>query len=233
MHVRNFFSGVIAITLLLGSGAARAAECKYSDRSTDPATGVQKLATRPVEISTAMVSSSGWVHAVSIGDDRFLAIKLRAKNQFPIPPQLNINLANSDQEQRTGRYDPRLNQELRRLQHETAFVPAGSTLRITLEDRSVIVLTSKEDSSARNKGWKPQSGSENTGPNFLLLSEVNALYPLSAEMIRALTSRLAVSVRMETADRYYEFASRMNIQYPLTIGDKNGRQLQEAVNCVL
>jgi len=180
-----------------------------------------------------MASSSGAVQAISIGDDKFLAVRLRARNMFPIPPQLNINLADSDQYKRTGRFDPRLDLVLDRLKRDTAFIPAGSTLRITLQDRSVIVLTSVKDNSASNQGWKPQSGEENTGPNFLLLSEASALYPLDADMIKALTSRLAVSVRMETADRYYEFASRMNIQYPLTIGEKNGQQLQEALNCVL
>ena len=233
MRIRSSFSGVIAAAILLGCSAAHAAECKYSDQSTDPDTGVKRLATKSVNISTAMATSSGAVQGVSIGDDKFLAVRLNARNKYPIPPQLNINLAESDQYYRTGRYDPRLDQVLDGLKRTTAFIPAGSTLRITLEDRSVIVLASKEDGSARNRGWKPQSGEQNTGPNFLLLSEASALYPLDAEMIKALTSRLAVSVRMETADRYYEFASRMNIQYPLTIGEKNGRQLQEALNCVL
>jgi hypothetical protein len=233
MHTRNSFSGVIAIALLLGSGVAQTAECKYADRSTDPDTGAQKLASKIVTISTTMANNSGAVQAFSVGDDKFLTVRLRARNMFPIPPQLNINLADSDKYERTGRFDPRLDRILDHLERDTAFIPAGSTLRITLQDRSVIVLTSDKDSSARNQGWKPQSGEENTGPNFLLLSEASALYPLDTDMIKALTSRLAVSVRMETADRYYEFASRMNIQYPLTIGEKNGRQLQEAVNCVL
>lgn len=233
MHTRNSFSGVIAIALLLGSGVTQAAECKYADRSTHPDTGAQRLATKIVTISALMASNSGAVQAISIGDDKFLAVRLRARNVFPIPPQLNINLADSDPYMMTGRFDPRLDQVLDHLKRDTAFIPAGSTLRITLQDQSVIVLRSDKDSSARNQGWKPQSGEQNDGPNFLLLSEASAMYPLDADMIKALTSRLAVSVRMETADRYYEFANRINVQYPLTIGDKNGRQLQEAVNCVL
>ena len=59
------------------------------------------------------------------------------------------------------------------------------------------------------------------------------MYPLDETATNAIASRLPTSMRMETGERYYEFASRMNVQYPLTWGKKNGQKLQEAVNCVL
>ena len=232
MNIRNSIQGVVAMLWLLGGGLVLAAECKFSTTSTDPATGAPRIATKFVGVATMMAENFGAVQGVSIGDKKFLAMRLRAKNVFPIPPELNIDLAESSKTYKTGRYDPRLNQVLNRLKQDAAFAPKGSSLRLTLEDRSVIVLRSDADSRARSKGLKPQSDG-NDGENFVLLSEVIAQYPLDETMIKALTSRLVTSIRMETADRYYEFASRMNSQYPLTIGKKNGKQLQEALNCAL
>jgi hypothetical protein len=232
MTTKNSFKGVLAMLLLLGGGLVSAAECKFSTTSPDPATGEPRIATKFVGVATMMADNFGAVQGVSIGGNKFLAMRLRAKNVFPIPPELNIDLEKSSRTYKTGRYDPRLNQVLNRLKQDAAFAAKGSSLRLTLEDRSVIVLRSDADSRARSKGWKPQSDG-NDGENFLLLSEVIAQYSLDETTIEALTSRLVTSIRMETADRYYEFASRMNIQYPLTIGEKNGRQLQEALNCAL
>jgi hypothetical protein len=201
-------------------------------RETDPSTGEQKLATKIVGVSTAMATSSGAVQAVSHGDDKFLAVRLRTISHYPVPPELDINLADSSWEWKTGKYDPRLKGVLEQHKRDAAFVPAGSSLRITLEDRSVIILHAENDSAGSNRGKSPYLDANET-PNFVINSQVSALYPLDADAIKALTSRLAISMRMETAERYYEFASRMNPKYPLTWGEKNGRQLQEALNCVL
>ena len=232
MNIRNSLQGVLASLWLLGCGATSAAECKFDSHSTDPETGVTRHATKYVGIATMMAKDFGAVQAVSIGNDKFLGIRLRAMNHFPIPPELNINLNASSEKYKTGRYDPRLKTVLQQFEQDAAFVPKGSTLRLTLEDRSVVVLRSTDYRKTRSQGWKPQSDG-NDGSNFRILSEVHALYPLDEVMINALTSRMVTGVRMETAGRYYEFASRMNDLYPLTIGKKNGQQLQEALNCVL
>jgi len=232
MTLRNSIHGVLTVLCLLCCGIASAAECTFESHSTDPETGVSRHATKYVGISTMMAKNFGSMQAVAVGHDKFLGMRLRAKNSFPIPPELGIDLSKSNYEFRTGRYDPRLDSVLKHLEQEAAVVPKGSTLRLTLEDRSVIVLRSTDYRKTRSQGWKPQSDG-NDGSNFLILSEVHAQYPLDEVMINALTSRMVTGIRMETADRYYEFASRMNIQYPLTIGKKNGKQLQEALNCVL
>jgi len=232
MTLKNSIYGVLAVLCLLSCSIVSAAECKFESHSTDPETGVSRHATKYVGISTMMAKNFGSVQAVAVGHDKFLGMRLRAKNEFPIPPELGIDLSKSNYEYRTGRYDQRLDTILQRLRQEAAFIPKGSTLRLTLEDRSVIVLRSTDYRKTGGQGWKPQSDG-NEGSNFVILSEVHALYPLDDVMINALTSRLVTGIRMETADRYYEFASRMNVQYPLTIGDKNGKQLQEVLNCVL
>ena len=224
--------GAIVCLSLAGFDSALAAGCKYQVQSTDPDTGEKTLVTKAVRVSTLMASVTGSVQFSSVGNQTYLFAGVRAANYFPIPPELNIDLNKSDPEKEMGRYDPRLDEVLEELKASEGFVPAGSTLRITLEDRSVITLEAEKDSAGRSKGWKPQEG-DNEGPNFMILSDIGAKYPLDDAVIKALTERKAISMRLESADRYYEFASRMNPQYPLTWGKKNGEQFQEALNCVL
>lgn len=232
MMLRTYALGMVACIAVAGSQSALASDCNYLDQSTDPETGQAKRVTEVVKVSTAMASVNGGVQFASIGDQKVLYAGVRAANYFPIPPELNIDLNKSDPEKETGRFDPRLDEVLEELKASTGFVSAGSTLRITLEDRSVIVLESANDASASSKGWKPQYG-DNEGPNFLILSDIQGKYVLDDVALHALTNRKPISMRMETADRYYEFASRMNVQYPLTWGKKNGEKFQEALNCVL
>lgn len=232
MIIKNSILGVFAMALLLGFNTVSAADCKFAVQETDPQTGKPKLATKIVTVSTAMATNSGAVQFVSMNDEKFVAVRLRAINHYPIPPEYKINLNDSNQYERTGKYDPRLNAMLKQLERDAQFVPAGSTLRITLEDRSVIVLEADGDSESRNSGQSPLRNGNETR-NFVIMSQVSAMYPLDADTINALTSRLPISMRMETAERYYEFASRMNIHYPLTVGKKNGQQFQEGLNCVL
>ena len=232
MTTKNSFKGVLACALLLASSTVLANDCKYAIQKTDPDTGLQNLATKRVGVSTMMATNSSAIQAVSIGGEKFLAVRLHAVNRFPVPPELNINVNGGSQQYRTGKYDVRLDDVLTQLKKDAAFVPAGSTLRITLEDRSIMVLNSDKDAWSRSSGQKPKFDG-NESPNFVIASTVSAMYRLDADAIKALTSRLAISMRMETAERYYEFASRMNVQYPLTWGKKNGQQLQEALNCVL
>lgn len=223
---------LIATLMLLGPSLTVAAECKLSEESVDPDSNKKILATKMVGVSTAMATINGYVQGVSIGEDKFLSVGLRAKNNYPIPPELGINLAESSKREETGRYDPRLDTLLSQLENDALFVPAGSTLRITMEDRSVVVLTAYKDKRSRSVGKKPQHDG-NDSSNFFIKSQVQPLYALNEDALDALTSRLAISMRMETNDRYYEFASRMNVHYPLTWGKKNGQKFQEAVNCVL
>lgn len=232
MTIMKPFLGLLVLGASLAGAAAQAAECNYQVQSTDPGTGEKTLATEFVKVSTLMASVTGSVQFSSVGNQTYLVAGVRAANYFPIPPELNIDLANSDPVKQTGRFDPRLDAVLAQLNAETGFVPAGSKLRITLEDRSVITLEAEKDVAGRSNGWKPQEG-DNEGPNFMILSNIGAKYPLDDAAIKALTARKAISMRLESADRYYEFASRMAPQNTLTWGKKNSEQFQEALNCVL
>jgi hypothetical protein len=130
-----------------------------------------------------------------------------------------------------GRNNPMLNDFLRALERDALVVPAGSTLRITLEDRTNVVLTTAEDFKGRGSAEKRPS--EGTWEKIAITADVRLRYPLDTEAIAALTAKTAINMRLETRDRYYSFGARSAELQPVKWSKKSSAKFKEALSCVL
>jgi len=131
-----------------------------------------------------------------------------------------------------GEFDARLNPYIKKLQNDSSFVPAGSTLRITMEDRTTFIVTTAEDFKIQARVDRPQWNSNKT-PHFRVRVTAELEYFLSADALATLTAKPAINMRLETTNRYYTFGHRNMPYKKFAWAPKVNLTIQKALNCVL
>ena len=212
----------ITALAVLGASWARAAGCEYATETVDAATGDRTISTELVRVSSMGSGVDGSLQGVTVGEEKFLGLRIKVRNIFPMPANLDIL---------GDRHNPMLDDFLRALERDSLVVPAGSTLRITMEDRTNVVLTTAE--AFKGRGSAEKRPSEGTWKKIAITADVKLQYPLDTEAIAALTAKTAINMRLETRDRYYSFGARYTEVQPVKWSKKSSAKFKEALNCVL
>jgi len=236
--MRKIIFLILAAQLMPGTSLAQDAECAFAEEVIDPATSVKTISTRWWPMTSVIAPVKGAIRGVSQGDSKFLAVRMTAHTFYPLPADLDISAEDTELITKHGKYDARLNPFIEKLQNESFFVPGGSTLRITLEDQTTVVVRTVADYKVRSNVDRPRWNS-NGSSHFRVRVTAEPRYLLDTEALHVLTAKPAINMRLESQDRYYTFghrqpfASRHPFMTPLSWSEKTNLTIQKAINCVL
>jgi len=235
--MRRFVLLLLAAPLLPGIGLAKDAECVYAPETVDTTTGQKivttewyRLSSRMMQMAAAM-STDGAVRGIVEGDTKYLGVQLRSQNLYPIPPELGVSLEKNNMFTKKGIYDERLIPFDVKIQSDALVVPAGSSLRITLEDRTTVVLSSDEEVRVNGSSTKPLS-SDNKTPHFRVTARADLKYALDDETWARLMSAAAVNMRVEAEDKYYSFGHPSTPNAANVWSDKYNGVIQGVLKCI-
>ncbi|MCH9027643.1 MAG: hypothetical protein IIA05_11085 [Proteobacteria bacterium] len=252
----------LLIPLLLGTqlGYAASASCKYQAEGLDPATNEKIIQTKWDRLTTMFgdtKTSQGFVSAISAGDAKYLGIKLKIVDYYAFPFLTPYSMKYlSGPKKAPPADDPRYLDFLDMLLGDSLIVPEGSTLRITMADRSTMVLTSSEHVRARGNYTDPFQkrrskkglggflkkvaaaaidaeieGEDVVNRNFLVEATAVMRYGLDDEALAVLRKSAITSMRVETRDRYYALGLRNRFEN-VEWGKKSRVKVQKALQCV-
>ena len=202
--IRKATFTLFVTALLLASGAAHAAKCKFGEDSTDKFTKVRTLQTRwdPLESffndlgKTSGTTLTSYVSAWHKADNTNLVIRIGLSS-----------------------YSKRRPPEYELL--DTIVIPEGARLMVMMADESVLVLFSKNEVRINSKAIPPETGTNITS-KFVIDTEAVIHYALDAESIAALTSQNATNLRVEAVDKNYD----------IEIHKKSFGDLKKAIECM-
>jgi len=229
---------ILTALLVPCTSFAKDAACEYFPEAVNPDTNEKIIKTEWDRLTSKMgmmmgaPSTQGAVRGISKGDSTFLGVQVLATSYHPIPPELGVSLENNNMITKTGIYDRRLNPFAKEIQTEALVVPAGSTLRITMEDRTTIILTTSDEVRAHGSSTRPLS-SDNQTKNFRVKAEAMLEYALDADALAALTTKPAINMRLETLDRYYDFGgASMTATSSNVWSEKSNGKIQRVLGCI-
>ncbi len=227
---------LFAAWLLPVTSHASAAGCKYAADIVDPAANekIIRTAWQPIKAGTGagMSMTMGSVRGISDSGAPYLGVKIRAEHYYPIPPELGIRLEDTNVITRRGVFDPRLKPWITKLENTPLDLPVESALRITLEDRTTLVIRTDEAFSFSGELTKPH-WSDNSSPNFRIRYRVLPRYALDAEAIALLSTNRVASIRLELPNKFYYFGHRNLVWDDRVIAKKSVATIQGALKCVL
>ena len=90
----------ITALAVLGASWARAAGCQYATETVDATTGDRTISTKLVRVSSMGSGVDGSLQGISVGEAKFLGLRIKVRNTFPMPANLDIF---------GGRHNPMLN----------------------------------------------------------------------------------------------------------------------------
>ena len=223
--------------MLFSLSFAQAQDCKYLEGSVGPATSENLVRTSWQNVTSRFASmdptsARGSVQGISDGGAKYLGVRLQTADFYPLPREFNINPEDTNIITKKGIYDPRVTEFMHRVNVDALVVPIGSTLRITMEDRTTIVLRSTTNVAVRGDSTRP-GNSNNSTPHVRTSATADLRYALDAEAIDALTNFAAINMRVETRDKYYSFESRMSPKPNAQWNKKSNFTIQRALKCVL
>ena len=240
---------VLSIPMLLGTSVADAARCKYEKTKRDPVTNEKIIQSKWERVTNVMMDehAQGFVSGVSILDQKYLAIKLNTTDYFEVPDWYN-NRYKTKADKKA--HKERQNKWKANLQRELVFFPAGSVLRITMEDRSVVEVTSSGEVRPVGGLTMPNKEFKRKGlGGFLKMAAVSAAgadkvvsahfridaesvirYELDEETMALLSNKPAINMRVEARDDYYYLGARDTTQN-LAWGSGANEKVKDALNC--
>lgn len=227
---------LLAAWFLPAASYASAAGCEYAPETVDPVSGEKIIRTAwlPIKAGTGpgMSMTKGSVRGISDGDATYLGVKIGVRQYHPIPPELGIKLEDTNIITKKGKFDPRLKPFVEELKNIPYIIPKGSALRITLEDRTTLVIRASEDFSTLGKVTMPQWDDNHTS-DFRIRYRVMPRYVLDAEAIALLSTNRVASIRLELPDKYHYFGHRNLVWDDRVIAKKSMVTIQGALKCVL
>ncbi|MDH5262896.1 MAG: hypothetical protein OEX74_15945 [Gammaproteobacteria bacterium] len=230
---------IIAAFLLPSLTQAQAAECTYEPETVNPSTNAKIISTawefinQPDELGFGPGTKISPVQAISDGGTIFLAFKHGVTHYHAIPPEFEIVLEESDYKKKTGKFDLRLKPFVANLENRPYVIAKGSALRITLEDRTNLLLYSIEDFAYPATVTMPQ-WEDNERPDYrVTYSEVMARYVLDDDAIALLSNNRVVALRQALPDEDRYFGRRNLIWDDKIITKKSMTTIQGALKCVL
>jgi len=228
---------ILAALLVPCTSFAKGDVCEYFPEAANPDSNEKIIKTEWDRLSSKMgmmmgaPSTQGAVRGISRGESTFLGVQMLATSYHPIPPELGVSLESNNMITKTGIYDRRLNPFAKEIQTDALVVPAGSRLRITMEDRTTIILTTSEEVRAHGSSTRPLS-SDNQTQNFRVKAEAMLEYTLDADALAALTAKPAIHMRLESRDRYHDFGGGMTATSSNAWSEKYNGKIQRVLGCV-
>jgi len=227
---------IIAASLLPGVALAKASTCEYAAETSNPVTNPKIIATKwqPIKQGdgSGISSTRGYVRGISDGGEKYIGAKINIASYRPIPPELGIKLEDTNIITKKGKFDPRLDPFVDELRNTPVTIPAGSTLRFTLEDRTTVVVMANEDMSFLPVVTKPQ-WHDNFSSEYRLEYRVITRYLLDPDTIALLNANLVVGLRLELPWNYFYFGHRNLIWDDRVISKKTVATVQGVLKCVL
>ena len=234
MH--RFKISLFAATLLPGLALAQASTCEFAPETVNPNTNEKIVTTewQPIKQGdgSGISFTRGYVRGISEGDDKYIGVKINITSYRPIPPELGIRLEDTNIITKKGKFDPRLDPFVDELRNTPVTIPAGSTLRFTLEDRTTVGAMTNEDMSFVPVVTKPQ-WDDNFSSEYRLQYRPITRYLLDPETIALLSNNLVVGLRLELPWDYYYFGHRNLIWDDRVISKKTMATVQGVLKCVL
>lgn len=234
--MKGIMLAAVAAFLLPGIAIAQAGTCEYAPESVNPDTDEKIVATnwQPIKQGdgSGMSFRRGDVRGISEGDTTYLGVKMGVWQYHPIPPELGIKLEDTNIITKKGKFDPKLKPFVETLENLPYVIPKGSALRITLEDRTTLVVRTSEDFSTLGEVTMPQ-WDDNKTSEYRVIYRVMPRYVLDADAIALLGDNLVDSLRMELPNRYFYFGHRNLIWDDRVISKKTMATVQGVLKCVL
>lgn len=230
---------IIAALMLSSPAFAKTAECSYEPETVNPSTSAKIISTawefinQPDELGFGSGTKISPVQAISDGGTIYLAIKHGVTRYHAIPPELEIVLEESDYKTKKGKFDLRLKPFVANLESRPFVIAKGSALRITLEDRTNLLLYAIEDFIYPATVTMPQ-WEDNTGSDYrVTYGEVMARYVLDDDAIALLSNNRVVALRQALSGGDLYFGHRNLIWDDKIITKKSMTTIQGALKCVL
>ncbi len=255
--MRNLSRFFVLAAVLISPAMTNAAtsKCEFSVNTIDETTGERTVQTEFDSVITSMSfrpsEANGSIAVGQQGGQRYLAVKFDAIDHFPLPPELAVHEDPS--------WDPTYRDWLDGLLGDTAIYPAGSTVRLDLDDQTSVTLATEKNLRIRTHYAEPgQSVSANRGTNkaakkfvgFLakmagedintsadasryhsVATKATIRYPIDAEAGDILRRAAVISLRLESRDRYYDLAYRTTREF-VGWSDKSYLKIRDAMQCV-
>ncbi len=242
--------------LLPGLAFAKSDPCEMREETVDPATQEKTIKTKWVKLSHSvnyMNLSAGKVSGVSVGDEKFLEVSIPNTTSYVFPTEFETGSGRTlelgdatilkDEKKyyvfkETGEKVEYIDAMLffhSKLQQIPIVVPAGSSLRITLEDRTEVVLETVQEFKAASRDVKvslPHSKGNNSS-FFRAKTNLELRYALDADAIASLTGQPIMNMRLATATQYFLFG-RSNLDWDdPRLTKKTKSNVQKVLQCVL
>lgn len=227
---------IIAMILLPAFAHAKAAECQYEPESADRVGDEKVIRTVWERIQHTILAGGNATREIQVSSDGgviYLGLRLYAGTQyFPIPPEFDIKLEETNIITKTGKFDPRLKQYEEELQKEQFFIESGSELRITLEDRTDFVLATNEDYSFSGDVTMPQ-WDDNSSDQYRVMFLATTRYALDDHATKMLSANRVAGMRMELPYGYLYLGDRSGTGDNRDISEKAAVIIQGALKCVM
>lgn len=250
-HLSRF---IVMAAVLINPVVTHAAKCELSVNRVDETTGERILETKFDAVITSLSfrpsEANGSIAVRYEGGRRYLAVRFDAIDHFPLPPHLAVHPDPS--------WDPTYRDFLDSLLGDTAIFPAGSTVRLDLDDQTSVTLATEKHLRVRTHYALPgksvsertRSGSTKKLAGFLAKvagagsttsgdasryysvgTKATILYPIDAEAENILSRASVISLRLESRDRYYDLAYRTTREFVGWSG-KSYLKIRDAMQCI-
>ena len=247
--MKRLMFSILIMPLLFGTGVAQAAKCKYEKTKRDPVTNEKVTMTKWDRVTNGMMDlhAQGFVSGISVVDQKYLGLKLNTTDYFAVPGWYRAGYSTRAEKKI---FEDRLQKHKAHLKKDSVVFPAGSVLRITMEDRSVVELTANSEARSvggitmPNKEYKRKGfggflkmaaasaadADKVVSPHFRVDAEFVIRYDLDDEIMALLTTKRAINMRVEARDDYYYLGARDTTQN-LAWGRGSNDNIQNALNC--
>lgn len=195
---------LITTSMLIAGSGAHAAKCKFRQDSVDKFTKVRTLLTKWDQLDSLFGGLSkrpnnvyaGYVSAGLKSDEIILLVNFQLVSESRLAP---------------AKY----------LLKDTIVAPEGSRLLVMMADESIVELLSDQTVRVNAELSWPGTGG-NASDKFSMKSDATISYTLDADTLAALSSQDATTVRVETADPYYD----------IRIHKKSFGDIRKAIACI-
>lgn len=206
--MKYFLVLLISISMLTSSAGANAASCKYKQNEADDFTG-ERL------VKVDWVDMTGWASSTfkrTIGGRKDIEVAAESAGGHNL---LKFRLKVSDAVQ-----NPPREQDL----YSALYVPAGSSLEITMADESIIELIVDEEVRGTNRAKYDQG-------SYVITSKFTVRYPLDAELAERLANEDVVYLRLAARSHKYDFVSEQGL-IEFNINNKGQQAFSNVVGCL-
>lgn len=275
MRMNRFLIAICTAPILFGIPLADAASCKYQTQSVDPVTNEKFVQTKWDKVATMFSGgkSIGSISAIARGDERYLAVKIGVLDYYPFPDELRAEAVATMNEKTLKKYRKRgavgqYKAEIKQLEGppenqnyrdfldfllgESLIIPAGSTLRLTLDDNSTLMLSTTERIRERANYTQPykekkmkgfggflakvveaETGAERVvSSDYMVDGYISIDYLLDTEALDLLSRAAVTSLRVEARNKYYTLGTRSTQYETVRWSKKSNLKIQNALKCV-